>query len=91
MRIAKDPRGKKCGPKLFPIIFEKINPDKLETPTPATTPTCLIDSKPKKVMGQLFMKLAPTVTIKLGARTESTDGREAALKKAVAKKSIAPL
>ena len=73
------------------MMFEKIRPVKPDVPMPATVPTCFIDNKPTNVIGQLFMKLAPIVTIKLGASTESTDGREDALKKAFAKKSIAPL
>ena len=79
MRIANEPKGKKCGPRLFPITFEKIRLVNVCALIPAVTVACFIDSSPRMVMGQLFMKLAPTVTIKLGRSVEKIDGRERAL------------
>ena len=38
------------------------------------------------VIGQLFMKLAPTVTIKLGTITESAEGKEPPQRRALAMK-----
>ncbi len=35
---------------------------------------CSMDIKPRMVMGQLFMKDAPTVTTMLGAITPKADG-----------------
>lgn len=88
--IARDPSGKKCGPRLFPMMFEKIKLVLAAGLNPCVTIACLIDRSPSIVIGQLFMALALTVTMKLRAKTEKTDGRDSALTKRVAKKSIAP-
>ena len=91
MRIANDPSGKKCGPKLFPMMFEKISPVNACPPNAVLKAACLIEKSPRIVIGQLFMKLAPTVTIKLGARIERTEGKEPAETKACARKSVKPM
>ena len=42
------------------------------------------------VIGQLFMKLAPTVTIKLGAIIPKTEGNALVVTNAFAKSSVTP-
>lgn len=74
MRIAKEPNGKKCGPRLLPMMLEKTSPVNACPVKPAVAAACLIAIKPRIVMGQLFMKLASTVTTKVGASTLSTEG-----------------
>jgi hypothetical protein len=54
----------------LPITLLKIKPV-MAVPD---TATCLMLSNPRIVMGQLFMKLAPTVTTMLGAKTPRNDG-----------------
>ncbi len=70
IKIANDPNGKKCGPRLLPMTLLKIKPVRA---VPVTVTCCML-SMPKMVMGQLFMKLAPTVTTMLGAKTPKKDG-----------------
>ena len=78
IRIANEPSGKKCGPKLLPMMFEKTSVVKA-WPLKATVEAMFcIDINPRMVMGQLLMKDAPTVTTTLGAITPSTDGSELA-------------
>ena len=71
-------------------MFEKTSPVKPWPLNPAVKVACLIDSIPRIVIGQLFMKLAPTVTIKLGASTPKTDGNALVVTKAEAKSSVTP-
>ena len=57
LKIAKDPRVKKCGLKLFPIMFEKTKLLVFCTFRPTLFATCLIDKRPRIVIGQLFFRL----------------------------------
>jgi hypothetical protein len=68
MSIAREPIGKKCGPILFPMILEKIRFVAAPGVKPIAETACLIETNPSKVIGQLFIKLANTVTIREGVR-----------------------
>jgi hypothetical protein len=68
---------------LLPIMFENINPIVDGVLIEVNSAACFIDNKPKIVIGQLLMKLAPTVTMKLGARIERTPGRVVVLGRTV--------
>jgi hypothetical protein len=70
--------------------LEKTSLVKAEPPNAMLEVACLIDSIPSMVMGQLFMKLAPTVTIMLGATTPRTNGNVLDFTNAEAKKSVTP-
>ena len=72
------------------MMFEKTSPVMAGLLNATVAAAVLMESKPRIVMGQLFMKLAPTVTIKLGTIIESTEGKEPPHKKAPAKNSVNP-
>ena len=74
MRMAKEPNGKKCGPRLFPMMLEKISPVNACPLKPVVAVAWRIAINPRIVIDQLFMKLAPTVTTKLGANTLNKEG-----------------
>jgi len=84
--IANEPRGKKCGPKLFPMILLNINPVKVEP----EALMCWMLSKPRIVIGQLFMKLAPMVTTMLGAKIPRIEGTLLVAKSADANRLVMP-
>jgi len=84
--IANDPRGKKCGPKLFPIILLKIKPVRADP----VAPMCWMLSNPRIVMGQLFMKLAPMVTTMLGPKIPSAEGNLLVATSAEASRFVMP-
>ena len=84
--IASEPSGKKCGPRLFPMMLLKISPVKADP----VAPMCWMLSKPRIVMGQLFMKLAPTVTTMLGAKIPSADGSLLVATRAEARRFVMP-
>ena len=68
--MASEPSGKKWGPRLLPMMLLKISPVRAEP----EAPMCWMLSSPRMVMGQLFMKLAPTVTTMLGAKIPRAEG-----------------
>ena len=90
MRIAKDPSGKKCGPRLLPMTLLNIKPVIACPLSAVVAATWLIENKPRMVMGQLFMKLAPTVTTMLGPNTPRTEGYLLVVTSAEAKKFVTP-
>ena len=84
--MAKEPRGKKWGPRLFPIMFENISAVFDWELRLVISVAWFTESSPSMVIGQLFMKLAPMVTTRLGVRIESTEGSSLVLVKRSAKR-----
>jgi hypothetical protein len=85
IKIASEPSGKKCGPKLLPMMSEKTNPVNARLLTAIVAAECSMKNKPRIVIGQLFMIFAPIVTIKLGARMLRKEGNVVVAKNVEAK------
>jgi len=72
-------------------MFENIKLVKCRASKPAILAACLIDKSPSIVIGQLFIALAPIVTMRLGTSTEKIDGKDKASVKRYAKNPTAPV